>query len=124
MKNKDDEVEYRPYKAKKYIEEYYKTQNNMIKELFDKKILTYELVSDITGIKIDVLKDMINKKIKQPDIRLRRRLHIFFNKDFYKHLGEYNSRCMDCRWRKCKQPYYVTIDVCLKYKKSTQKKEK
>lgn len=110
-------MELKPYRANRYIEEFYENQDNMIDELFDKNIITYKLIADTTGLTETLVENTIEKETKNPDIEARRMIHIFFNKDFYeKELGKYNDRCMGCK-KKCKQSYYATIVVCPNYKK-------
>ena len=122
IKNEDGEIEIRPYRANKYIEKYFESQENMSKELFDKNIITYKLIADTIGLTETVVKNIITKGTKNPEIHNRRMIHIFFNKDFYeKELGKYNDRCMDCK-KKCKMDYYATIVVCPNYKEKKKKK--
>lgn len=93
----------------------------MTKELFDKNIITYKLIADITGLTETVVKNIITKETKNPDIEARRMIHIFFNKDFYeKELGKYNDRCIGCK-KKCKIDYYAAIVVCPNYKEKKKK---
>lgn len=122
VKNDDGEIELRPYVAKRYVSEFYGNQDKMTKELFDKNIITYKLIADITGLTETVAKNIVTKETKNPDIEARRKLHIFFNEDFYeKELGAYNDRCMDCK-KKCKMYYYATIIECPNYKVKKKKK--
>lgn len=121
IKNEDGEIEIRPYRANKYIKEFYSTQDKMTKELSNKGVITYKSIADITGLTETIVKNIIEKQNKTVDIEPRRYLHIFFNKDFYeKELGVYNDRCMDCK-KKCKQSYYATIVVCPNYKEKKKK---
>lgn len=113
----------RPYVANKYIKEFYGTKTNMTKELFDKNILSYNLISEKTGLTETVVRNIINGETKNVDTNTRRAIHIFFNRDFYPELGKYNSLCEKCRWRKCKQDYWVQYVACSKYKKSTRKRK-
>ena len=104
MKNDKGKMELKPYRANRYIEEF------------------YEKVAGITGLTETVVKNIITKETKNPDIEARRYLDIFFNKDFYeKELGAYNDRCMDCK-KKCRQNYYVAIIECPNYKVKKKKK--
>lgn len=122
--NDEGEKELRPYVANKYIKEYYKNQDNMTKELFEKGILSYELIAEVTGLTRTVVENTITKTTKEPEIETRRMIHLFFNKDFYPELGEYNLKCMDCsRRRGCKQHYHVDVIVCPNYKKKKVKKK-
>ena len=122
VKNDDSEIELRPYVAKRYVSEFYGNQDKMTKELFDKNIITYKLIADITGLTETLVENTIEKKTKNPEIGVRRKIDMFFNNDFYgKELGKYNDRCMDCK-KKCKQPYYSTIVVCPNYKEKKKKK--
>ena len=47
--NNDGEKELRPYRASKYITEYYKTKNKLTDALFDKQIITYKSIGDVLG---------------------------------------------------------------------------
>ena len=117
IKNDDGEIELRPYVAKRYVSEFYDDQDKMTKELFDKNIITYKMIADILDLTETLVENITEKKTKNPEIGVRRKLHIFFNDDFYeKELGKYNDRCMGCK-KKCKQHYYATIIECPNYKK-------
>lgn len=122
--NDEGEKELRPYVANKYIKEYYKNQDNMTEELFEKGILSYELIAETTGLTRTVVENTITKTTKEPEIETRRMIHLFFNKDFYPELGEYNLKCMDCsRRRGCKQHYYTDVIICPDYKEKKRKKK-
>ena len=122
MKNDKGKMELKPYRANRYIEEFYGNQDKMTKELFDKNIITYKLIADITELTETIVKNIITKETKNPDIQARHKIDMFFNNDFYeKELGKYNDRCMDCK-KKCKQHYYSTIVVCPNYKEKKKKK--
>ena len=94
----------------------------MTKELFDKNIITYKLIADITELTETIVRNTVEKQTANPEIHVRRKIDMFFNKDLYeKELGKFNDRCMDCK-KKCKQPYYSTIVVCPNYKEKKKKK--
>jgi len=115
IKNDDGELEVRPYRAGRYINSFYKSADNMITELFAKKIITYELVGEITGIEIKVLKDIISGKLKKTDNITRIFVENFFDKDYFDKDDKYAVKCMGCK-NKCKQKYNVTVTSCKKYK--------
>lgn len=118
------EVELRPYRANRYIGEYYGSQEKATKELFDKEIITYDIVAKVISLTPTVVKNIINKEIKNPNSNARRRIEIFFNKDFYKELGRYNDRfCANCTKRKkCGQAYWVDVISCPSFRLSKSKK--
>jgi len=118
--NGNGDKELRPYKANKYIKEYYKTQEKFIDEMFSNKIITYKSIGEILKLTETVTRNAITKSVKDLDVRIRRSIHIFFNKDYYPELGLYNNRCIDCT-NKCKQNYWVNVVACNKYKKSKAK---
>ncbi len=104
-----------PYRAKRYIESYFDGQDNLTDYLFKKEIITYDLIANIIGSTRTIVENTITTNTKNPDVRVRRGVHIFFNKDFYEDkLDKYNSKCMDCK-RKCRQGYWVRLS-CSKYK--------
>lgn len=118
MKNKDGKIEDLPYRANKYIRRYFKNQDNLTKYLFDKDILTYELMSEITGIKVSRLKSLMRGKLKRVDADERKQLEIFFNKDYYKKLGNSNPKCDSCKkQKKCGQYYWVNVVCCPNFTK-------
>jgi len=49
-------------------------------------------------------------------INERRQIEMFFNKDYFPELGEYNAKCSKCN-KKCKQHYWADIIACEKYSK-------
>ena len=122
VKNDDGEIEKRPYRANRYINEYYGSQDNMVQELFDTGIISYKTIAKILGLTETVVKNAITLETKNPKIEVRRRLHIFFNKDFYeKELGRYNDRCQNNCSRRCKQYYFSDTYLCSKYKAKKKK---
>lgn len=122
IKNDNGEIESKPYRARKYIREYYDNQDNMTEELFDKGVISYESIADVLGLTPTLVKNAMTLSTKNPEIKVRRKLDIFFNKDFYENeLGKYNTKCMGCGRRKCKQDYYVDIISCKRYKEKKKK---
>lgn len=114
IKNKKGEVELRPYRANKYIKEYFTNEDNLVEYLFDKKIITYKIISEILKLTETVVKNAIEKETKNPQTDVRKKIHLFFNKDYYEELGKYAKLCSKCT-KKCKQVYYVPVE-CKKYK--------
>ena len=68
VKNDEDEIEVKTYRANRYIKEYYKTQAKMSEELLKKNIVTYKMISDITGVTETILKNAITKETKNPEL--------------------------------------------------------
>ena len=97
--NDEGEKELRPYVANKYIKEYYKNQDNMTKELFEKGILSYELIAEATGLTRTIVENTITKTTKEPEIESRRMIHYFLIR-LLSRVGEYNLKCMDCSRRR------------------------
>lgn len=107
----NDIVEERPFKAGKYIKEYYKTKDRLVEYLFDNNLVTYKMIAEIYETTPTIIRNAITKKTAKPDIKVRRSIEMFFNKDYYKELGEYTDRCTKCK-RKCKQFYWTRIFSC------------
>lgn len=124
IENKDGELEFRPFRAGKYVKEFYDNQDNMSEELFKENIITYKLIGEILGITETVVKNAITKETTVPEPRVRRLIHIFFNRDYYTELGIYAKRCEDCEECSCKHEYFVSVISCPRYKKKTEKKPK
>lgn len=120
--NDNNELELNPYRAGKYIKEFFKNQDKYSNYLLQENILTYETISQIINIKINRLKELLGGNAKNVEISERRAIHIFFNKDFYKKLGKLNSHCKNCMNNKtCGQEYWVTVVHCPKFKDSKKK---
>lgn len=111
---KDGKKELRPYRASRYIKEYYDTQDKLTESLLDNKLITYKSIADILGLTEVVTRNATTKETKNPQPNVRRQLHIFFNKDLYKELGEYANLCSGCT-KRCKQHYFVEVK-CKNYK--------
>lgn len=124
IKNDEDELELKNYRANKYVKEFYKTQDKMSEELLNNNIITYKMISDITKISETVLKNAIEKTTKNPDLETRKAVHVFFNNDYYKELGIYAKKCEDCQGCKCKYDYFVSVVYCPKFKKKETKAKK
>lgn len=106
----DGEIEVRPYRASRYISAFYGNQDKMTKYLIDNKIITYKLVAEITGYTETLISNVMEKKTKNPNVRVRRAVDIFFNKDYYeKELDKFADRCENCKLRSCKQSYWVEV---------------
>jgi hypothetical protein len=118
IKNDDGEMEIRPYRASRYVTEYYGDEDKMTQELFDKGIISYEYIADVLGLTGTLVKNAMTLETKNPQLEVRRGLHIFFNKDFYeKKLGKYNQKCTESCSRRCKQYYFSDTIPCSKYKR-------
>ena len=118
IKNDDGEIENRPYRASRYINEYYGNQDNMTKELFDKGIISYKSIAETLDLTETVVKNAMTLETKNPKIEVRRGLDIFFNKDLYeKELGKYSDRCVNSCSRRCKQYYFSDTYLCSRYKR-------
>ncbi len=114
IEDKDGSIVSSPYRAKRYIEAYFDGQDNLTEYLFEKCIITYDSIANIIGSTKTVVENAITTSTKNPDVEVRRDIHVFFNKDFYEgKLDSYNAKCMDCK-RKCKQGYWVGLS-CNKY---------
>lgn len=111
---KNGKKELRPYRASRYIKEFYDTQDKLTESLLDSKLITYKSIADTIGLTEVVTRNAITKQTKSPQAKARRQLHIFFNKDLYKELGEYANLCSGCT-KRCKQHYFVDVR-CKKYK--------
>ena len=120
----DGEIEIRPYRAGRYIKEFFLTQDKMTKELFEQGIITYKLIGEVSGLTETVVKNIVEQSTKTPDTHARKMVHIFLNVDYYeKALGKYSERCKDCS-KQCKQFYWVEMIGCAKYKAKASKKNK
>lgn len=115
MKNDKNEIEIKPYRANKYIKEFYGNQKNMSKSLFNSGLLTYKKIADTLDLSETIVRNTVTKSTKNPDVSSRHKIHMFFNKDFYeKELGKYTNKCNDCK-KTCKQFYWILSINCLKY---------
>lgn len=113
-KNDYGEIEARPYRASRYISAFYGSQDKMTEALFNKEILTYELIAATLGLTETLVCNAIEKETKNPQLEVRRGLHIFFNKDFYEdNLDKHHSTCENCK-NTCKQEYWVGLS-CRKF---------
>lgn len=111
---KNGKKELRPYRASRYIKEYYNTQDKLTESLLDNKLITYKSIANTLGLTEVVTRNAITKQTKNPQAEVRRQLHMFFNKDLYKELGEYANLCSRCN-KRCKQHYFVDVK-CKNYK--------
>ena len=114
-KDKNNKLTLNPFRTNKFIKKYFGTQNKYTKYLLDNEIITYDTISKITKIRKNRLKRLLRKSIKKPTTNERRQIEIFFNKDYFPELGEYNSKCSKCN-KKCKQHYWTDVVFC-KYSK-------
>lgn len=124
LENKDGEIEIRPFRANRYITEYFKNQDKMSEYLLKENIITYKSIGEVLNITPTIVENTITKKTANPEKRNRRLIHLYFNKDYYTELGMYADKCMDCKGCKCKQEYWVDLISCPKYKKKTERKTK
>ncbi len=118
IENDKGEIETRYYRANRYISEYYGSEKKMTDDLFRKNIISYKLIADTLGLTETLVRNAMTLETKSPQLEVRRRLHIFFNNDFYeKTLSPYATKCTDCTKRACKQDYWVEVISCRKYNK-------
>lgn len=123
IRNDDGEIEIKPYRANKYIKAYYGSQDDMTKELFKRGKISYETIADILNLTPTLVKNAITLKTENPQVEVRRKLHIFFNKDLYeKELGKFDNRCRNSCSRRCKQYYFADTSLCSKYKQKKSEK--
>lgn len=119
--NDKNEIELRPYRGKKYVDELFGGQDKFTKYLLDNNILTLEIVSKYTKVKPNRIAELLTKKAKNVEVRERRAIDVFFNKDYYEKLGKFNGINDTCR-KQCQFPYWVTVDYCGKHSKREKKK--
>lgn len=114
-----------PYKSLKYVKGHFGSTDNMTDYLFEQHILSFKIISDKTDISEKRVKDLMDGKATKVDKGERRRLHVFFNKDFYEEMGHLNStHCSDCtKSSQCGHPYWVSVISCPKFKKKVSKKK-
>ena len=124
FENDDKELEFRPFRASRYIMAFYKNQDKMSEELLKENIITYKMIGEILNMTETVVENTVTKETVNPEKRNRRLIHMFFNHDYYTELGKYADRCMDCEGCKCKHEYWVSVISCPSYKKKTEKKAK
>lgn len=116
IKNDEGEMELRPFRANKYIKEYFIDQDKMSAELISSGELTYTCISKLISIDAKLLEDVISKNIKEIDNVNRICIENFFNKDYFPKQNKYANECKDCK-NSCKQKYNVVIMQCKKKKK-------
>lgn len=115
--NDEGKLEFRPYRALKYIKEFFANQDKFTKYLLDNKIITYETISEIIKIDRSRLEKLLSGDVKAPEAGERRQIELFFNKDHFPELGKYNKVCEGCTKIQCKQFYWVNLISCDKYSK-------
>ena len=113
----NNEYELKPFRATKYIKEFYGTHDKFIDYILTESIITYEEISEYTNVEIKRIKELLTGKVDKVGVRERRAIHNFFGKNYYKHLGVVCDYCKDCtNNKKCGQDYWVTVVICPKYK--------
>lgn len=122
--NDEGKLEFRPYRALKYVKENFDNQDKCTQYLLDNKLITYKIISEIIKIDRDRLEKLLNKEISEPEIHERRQIEIFFNKDYFEELGKWNDLCSGCSQNKCQQLYWVRVVSCGKYKEKKTKVKK
>jgi len=116
VENDDGEMELKPYRANRYINEFYGGQDNCTEELFKKGLVAYQQIADLYDYTETLIKNAYEGATQNPQIGVRRALHVFFNKDLYEdRLDKYHSLCMGCK-KRCKQAYWVGL-TCSRYNK-------
>ena len=118
--NDEGELELRPYRALKYVKECFANQDKCTQYLFDNRLITYEMISEIINIDENRLEKLLNKDIKVPDVMERRYIELFFNKDYFSELGNYTEICNGCS-KKCQKPYWVGVVVVISMWQRNQK---
>lgn len=113
-----------PYKALKYVRGHFGSEEGMTEYLLENEIITLKMISEYIDISEKRITEMMTGDLEKINPNERRRLHIFFNKDFYEKLGHINSlHCSDCtKQKQCAQPYWVSVISCPKFKKKSAKK--
>ena len=119
--NDDGEIDLKPFRAKKYIDELFKGQDKFVKHLLDNNVLTFEVISKYTKVKPDRIQELVSGKAKDVEVRERRAIDVFFNKDYYEKLGKFNGVNDTCK-KQCQFPYWVKVDYCGKHSKKEKKK--
>lgn len=114
---------YRPYRANRYIQEYFSNQDKLTEFLFDKNVISYKLIADTLNLTETVTRNAITKRTVSPKLEVRRLIHMFFNKDYYEELGKFATLCAKCARRKCKQNYDAQVE-CKNYMTKKQKELK
>lgn len=118
--NNKGEVVLKPYRTGKYIKEFFGNQDKYSKYLLDNKLITHDTISEIIRIDKNKLECLLNGEIKTPEIKERRQIELFFNKDYFIKQGKYTSTCSKCS-KGCKNPYWVDVISCSKYKEKNKK---
>lgn len=114
--NDTGEKDVKSYKASRYIKSNFTSQENLTKHLFDEGVISYKFIADTLSLTEAVVENAMTQKTKNPQIDVRRKLHMFFNKDLYDKNGKYNTKCASCK-KRCKQEYWVDLIQCKKYSK-------
>ena len=115
FKNKKKEIELRPYRASRYIREFYGDIDKMSEELLDGNTITYKMIADILNLTTTVVRNAITKETANPQPEVRRGIHMFFGKDYYPELEQHATKCSNCT-RRCKHEYWVDMLFCPDYK--------
>lgn len=100
------------------IKKHFETNEEYVDYLFKKRKLTHKLISKHTKLSTTRVKNLLNKKNKNVTINDRRKIHMFFNKDYYSEMDKYSKKCMYCKYnKKCGQNYWADVWSCKKYEK-------
>lgn len=112
----NEEIKTKILKAESNIKKHFETNNEYVDYLFEKRKLTYKLISKHTKLSATRVKNLLDNKIKNVTINDRRKLHIFFNKDYFPKMNKYSDMCIDCKNnKKCGQNYWADVWFCKKY---------
>jgi len=117
------ELEPKPFRVSRYVKEYHKNEEHMIGE-FVGKLISYETISKIIGLKADVIEGVLSGEIKDIDNVDRICIENFFNKDYVATKDNlYNVICQGCK-KTCKQKYNVGLIQCNIYEGKVVKEKK
>ena len=119
--NDDGEIEVKPYRSLKYINEYFGNHKKYSEYLLENKIITYDEISECTDIPAKRVEELLSGKAENVEVQERRAIHIFFNNDIYSHLGIMCKYCSDCTKKSCGQDYWVHVIYCPRYSKKKKK---
>ena len=121
IKTDDGEMESRPFRANRYIKEYFVDQDKMSTELISSGELTYSCISKLIGVDVKLLESAIDGSLKEIDSIDRICIENFFNKDYFPKQEKYANECKSCK-NTCKQKYNVVVMQCKDRSTKTKKK--
>lgn len=118
----DGEEKERVLRANGQIAEHFDSNVELLKELYDREILSNQKIAEILEIDSGVDKSLLfTGQRKTLDKPLRRKLEMFFGWDMYSHFYQYADTCKTCArcLKSCKEPYpyWITLIACNKFRK-------